>query len=69
MAALAQETIESEVEGWSQAAVLELVGRLVAIAQEKGGKPKVGDLSRYYGILKTDIDPMEYPRQIRAEWD
>ena len=69
MAVLARETIEAEVEGWSQAEVLDLVGRLVDIAREKGTGPKVGDLSRYRGILKTDIDPMEYQRQIRAEWD
>ena len=50
MATLARETAESEVEGWSQAAILELVGRLMAIACEKGAGPKVGDLSRYYGI-------------------
>ncbi len=68
MEASVRDRIEEEVGHWSQAEVLDLVGRLVEIAREKGA-PKTGDLTPYYGILKTDIDPMEYPRQIRAEWD
>lgn len=64
-----REKIEEEIGGWSQAEVLELAGRLIEIAREKGAAPKVGDLGPYYGILKTDIDPMEFQRQIRAEWD
>lgn len=54
---------------WSQSEVLELAGRLIEIAREKGAGPKRGDLSAYRGILKTDIDALEYGRQIRAEWD
>ena len=69
MATLARKAIEAEVEGWSQTEVLELVGRLVEIAREKSNGHKVGDLSPYRGILKTDIDALEYQRQIRAEWD
>ena len=61
--------VERTVADWSQSEVLELAGRLIEIAREKGAGPKRGDLSAYYGILKTDIDAMEYGRQIRAEWD
>ena len=69
MATLERKAIEAEVEGWSQADVLDLVGRLVEIAKGKDHGHKVGDLGPYRGILKTDIDPMEYQRQARAEWD
>lgn len=69
MEASVREKIEEEVGGWSQAEVLDLAGRLIEIAREKGAAPKIADLSRYRGILQTDIDPMEYQRQIRAEWD
>lgn len=26
------------------------------------------DLDKYFGILKTDIDPIEFQRNIRDEW-
>ena len=61
--------MERTVADWSQSEVLELAGRLIEIARQKGSGPKQGDLSAYYGILKTDIDGLEYGRQIRAEWD
>ncbi|AIE84737.1 hypothetical protein [Fimbriimonas ginsengisoli] len=65
----ARQEIENEVRNWSKAEVLDLASRLIAIAQGKPEPSKTGDLTRYYGILKTDFDPMEYQRQIRAEWD
>lgn len=32
-------------------------------------KPKGIDTSKYCGVLKTEIDPIEYQRRIRNEWN
>lgn len=64
-----KQSIEDEVGTWSQAEVLDLATRLIEIARDKATSRKATDLSEYRGILKTDLDPMEYQRQIRAEWD
>lgn len=40
--------------------------KLIDEAVAKAGKK---DLRRYAGILKTDIDPLEYQKQIRNEWE
>ena len=39
-----------------------LINEVVAKAGKK-------DLRKYAGILKTDIDPLEYQKQIRNEWE
>lgn len=39
-----------------------LVDEMVAKAGKK-------DLRKYAGILKTDIDPLAYQKQIRDEWE
>lgn len=36
---------------------------------ETPDKSKKKDLSRFFGCLKLDIDPLEFQRQIRSEWD
>lgn len=37
---------------------------------QESAKPKITDLSQYRGILKDrSIDPMEFQRKIRDEWD
>ena len=40
--------------------------KLVDEAVAKAGKK---DLRKYAGILKTDIDPLEYQKQLRNEWE
>ncbi|MBN7812418.1 hypothetical protein J0A68_15805 [Algoriphagus sp. H41] len=40
--------------------------KLIDEAVAKAGKK---DLRRYAGILKTDIHPLEYQKQIRNEWE
>lgn len=40
--------------------------KLIDDAVTKAGKK---DLRKYAGILKTDIDPLEYQKQIRNEWE
>ena len=40
--------------------------KLIDEAVAKAGKK---DLRKYAGILKTDIDPLEYQKQIRDEWE
>ncbi|MFI5385114.1 MAG: hypothetical protein ACHQ50_03245 [Fimbriimonadales bacterium] len=60
--------IEQQAELLSQAEVLDLVSRLVDIAKEKAPARQT-DLSKYSGILKHGPDPLEFQRQIRAEWD
>ena len=40
--------------------------KLVDEAVAKAGKK---DLRKYAGILKTDIDPLEYQKQMRNEWE
>jgi hypothetical protein len=40
--------------------------KLVDDAVAKAGKK---DLRKYAGILKTDIDPLAYQKQIRNEWE
>lgn len=64
------QSIEEQVANWTQAELLDLTARLIEIAKSKG-KPrkKKHDLSKYVGTLKTEIDPLEFQRQIRAEWD
>jgi len=32
------------------------------------GKKKGVDASKYSGVLKTDIDPLEYQKKMRDEW-
>ncbi|GAA0879830.1 hypothetical protein GCM10009119_27990 [Algoriphagus jejuensis] len=39
---------------------------LIDEAVAKAGKK---DLRKYAGILKTDINPLEYPKQIWNEWE
>ena len=60
--------IEAEAQTLSQAEVLDLVVRLTQIARSKGEKHEI-DWSRYAGVLKLTVDPLEYQRQIRSEWD
>lgn len=40
--------------------------KLLDEAVAKAGKK---DLRKYAGILKTDIDPLAYQKQIRNEWE
>jgi hypothetical protein len=40
--------------------------KVVDEAVAKAGKK---DLKKYAGILKTSIDPLEYQKKIRSEWD
>ena len=61
--------IEAEATSLTQAEELDLVGRLIEVAKAKGGPVIESDLARYRGILKTNLDPMDFQRQIRAEWD
>ena len=60
--------IEEQLLKLSQAEILDLAARLIALAQEKASRG-VTDLSAYRGILKHGPDPLEYQKQIRAEWD
>ena len=60
--------IEKQLPGLTQAEILDLAARLIALAQEKQSR-KETDLSKYRGILKNGPDPLEYQKQIRAEWD
>lgn len=39
--------------------------KLIDKAVAKAGKK---DLRKYAGILKTDIDPLEYQKRMRNEW-
>lgn len=32
-------------------------------------EPRGVDTDKYCGVLKWDIDPVEYQRKIRSEWD
>lgn len=32
-------------------------------------KKTTGDILQYAGKLKTDIDPMEYQKKMRSEWE
>jgi hypothetical protein len=27
------------------------------------------NLKKYFGILKSDVDPLEFQKKLRAEWD
>ncbi len=40
--------------------------KLVDEAVAKAGKK---DLRKFAGVLKTDIDPLEYQKQVRNEWE
>jgi hypothetical protein len=40
--------------------------KLIDEAVAKAGKK---DLRKYAGILNTDIDPLEYQKMIRDEWE
>jgi hypothetical protein len=40
--------------------------KLIDDAVAKAGKK---DLRKYAGILKTDIEPLEYQKKIRNEWE
>ena len=43
------------------------IEKLLAAFQSSEAKENV-DLSKYAGIMKLSIDPLEYQRQIRDEW-
>jgi hypothetical protein len=43
------------------------IEKLLAVSQLSEAK-KIVDLSKYAGIMKLSIDPLEYQRQIRDEW-
>jgi len=62
-------TIEQQLPNLSQAEILSLAARLIALAQERVKRSAESDLSKYNGILKHGPDPLEFQRQIRAEWD
>lgn len=62
------EEVEAAVSEWPQEKVLDLIARLATLARERQAA-RVVDWSRYSGILQTDIDPLDYQHQIRAEWD
>jgi hypothetical protein len=40
--------------------------KIIDDAVAKAGKK---DLKKYAGILKTDIDPLDYQKKIRNEWE
>ncbi|HEX8546748.1 MAG TPA: hypothetical protein VF691_07270 [Cytophagaceae bacterium] len=40
--------------------------KLIDEAVAKAGRK---DLRKYAGVLKTDIDPLEYQKKIRNEWE
>lgn len=40
--------------------------QLIDEAVSKAGKK---DLKKYAGVLKTDIDPLDYQKQVRDEWE
>ena len=33
------------------------------------GRPKKGNLKKYFGINPTEIDGLEFQKKVRAEWD
>lgn len=40
--------------------------KLIDEAVAKAGKK---DLKKYAGVLKTDIDPLDYQKKMRDEWE
>lgn len=62
-------SIEQQLPNLSQAEILGLAARLIALAQERVKSPAESDLSKYSGILKPDVNPLQFQKQIRAEWD
>jgi len=62
-------TIEQQLPNLSQAEILSLAARLIAIAQERVKRPAESDLSKYSGILNHGPDPVDFQKLIRAEWD
>ncbi len=62
-------TIEQQLPNLSQSEILRLAARLIALAQERVKGRAESDLSKYSGILKPDVDPLQFQKQIRAEWD
>lgn len=62
--------IEAQLPLLTAPEILDLAARLIALAQAKVASGAVEtDLSPYRGILKCGLDPLEYQRQVRAEWD
>jgi hypothetical protein len=51
-------------KGTSIQEVKKLLGKAVNEARKKRL-----NVERFSGVLKTDIDPLEYQKQIRNEWE
>lgn len=63
--------IEAALPGLSDLDLLMLADRAIQVARsrQESSKRTSVDLNEFSGFLKTDIDPLEYQRQVRAEWE
>jgi hypothetical protein len=61
--------IEDKIPQLSEDEMLQLAASLIQAARTKSGERKKIDWSKFKGVLKGDIDPLEYQRQMREEWD
>jgi hypothetical protein len=63
--------IEAALPGLSDPDLLMLADRAIQVARSRhvSGTRTPVDLNEFSGFLKTDIDPLEYQRQVRAEWE
>ncbi len=68
MKSQSMQEIAKQLPSLTQAEILDLAARLIALARVKEGQ-KETDLSKYLGILKNGPDPLEYQKDIRGEWD
>ncbi len=62
-------TIEQQLPKLSEAEILSLAARLIAVVRARASGHNETDLSHYSGILSAGPDPLEFQKQIRSEWD
>ena len=61
--------IEDKIQQLSEDEMLQLAASLTQAARARAGDRKRIDWSKFKGVLKADIDSLDYQRQIREEWD
>ncbi|ELR68862.1 hypothetical protein C900_05688 [Fulvivirga imtechensis AK7] len=45
------------------------IEKMKQLLNEAFSKTPKKNIKKYAGVLKTDIDPLEYQKQMRNEWD
>lgn len=61
--------IQEKIQLLSEDERLELAASILRSANRKSSGGKKIDWSKFKGVLKSEVDPLEYQRRMRDEWN